>query len=154
VRRLISLFVASHFMDSEDMAPPRTSNAPRGTVQGTAYHGLVKLTIRAAPLPEDILRFILDNTTTLKQLQQERRTGDALSFDNVDDMDDEEGANIQGSAIRKPRVRPEDFWDALQQICEAAGGEWKDVAERLWSSGPQRAGGCLLIDARRNHPQS
>jgi hypothetical protein len=104
VRRLISLFVASHFMDSEDMAPPRTSNAPRGTVQGTAYHGLVKLTIRAAPLPEDILRFILDNTTTLKQLQQERRTGDALSFDNVDDMDDEEGANIQGSAIRNGKM--------------------------------------------------
>jgi len=141
-------------MGSEDMAPPRTSNAFRGTIQGTAYHGLVKFTIRAAPLPEDILYFILDNTTTLKQLQQERRMGDVLSFDNVDDMDDEEGTNIQRDAIQKPSVRPEEFWDVLKQICEAAGNEWKDVAERLWSSGPQRAVGCLLIDARKNHPQS
>jgi len=135
------------------MAPKKTPNAPCGTVQGTAYHSLVKFTIRAAPLPEDILHFILDNITTLKQLQQERRMSDALPFDNVDDVDDEEG-NVHGDVIRKPSVRPDEFWEALEKTCEAAGGEWKDVAERLWSSGPQRAGGCLLIDARKNHSQS
>src|SRR5882762_10053343 len=131
------------------MAPPKTPDAPRGTIKGTAYHNLVKFTIRATPLPDNILHFILDNIATLKQLQHQHKMGDPLSVDDVGNID-EEGANLRGDVTRKPSVRPDEFWAALANICEAVGGEWKDVAERAWSFGPQPAGGCLLIDARKN----
>jgi ribosome assembly protein 1 len=139
-------------MDLIDMAPPKTPNVPRGTVKGTAYHNLIKFTIRAAPLPEGILHFILDNVATLKQLQHERKMGYVSSLD--EDLDDEEGANVYGDVIRKPSVRLDEFWDALNKIFEVAGADWNDVTERIWSFGPQRAGGCLLIDARKNPSQS
>lgn len=140
-------------MDLTEMAPPKTPNAPRGTVKGTAYQNLIKFTIRAAPLPEDITHFILDNVANLQQLHHERRMGHPLSRADGSDIDDDEGG-VRGDVIRKPSVRLDEFWDVLAETCEAAGGEWKGVTERIWSFGPQRAGGCLLIDARKNPSQS
>ena len=140
-------------MDSAEMGLPKTLNAPRGTVKGTAYHNLIKFTIRAAPLPEDIIHFILDNAANLKQLQYERRMGHSLSRADASDIDDDED-DVHGDVIRKPSVQLDEFWDALAKTCEAAGGDWKDVTERIWSFGPQRAGGCLLIDARKNPSHS
>lgn len=141
-------------MHSPDMAPLKTPNTLRGTVSGSAYHNLVNLTIRAVPLPDDILHFILDNTSTLKQLQQRRNRDDELSFVGVEDIDEEESSTLHGDVIRKPTVKPEEFWVALGRILEAVGGEWKGIVERIWSFGPQRVGGCLLIDARKNPHQS
>lgn len=135
------------------MAPVKTPNAPRGTIKGTASNDLVKFTIRASPLPEAILRFILDNILTLKRLQHERKTGEAITED-LDGIDEEEGANLQGDLIRSPSVKAGQFWEVLDEICKSARGEWEDISERIWSFGPQRAGGCLLIDARKNPSQS
>jgi ribosome assembly protein 1 len=140
-------------MDLTEMAPSKTPNAPRGTVKGTAYHNIIKFTIRAAPLPEDIIHFILDNVANLKQLQDERRMGHPLSRADASDIGDDEG-DVRGDITRKPSVRLDEFWDVLAKTCEAAGGDWKDVTERIWSFGPQRAGGCLLIDARNKPSQS
>lgn len=136
------------------MLPPKTLNAPRGTVNGTAFHDLIKFTIRAVPLPQDILQFILDNVVTLKKMQHEHKTGDLLTDEEAGDMEDEEGANIHGDVVRRPSIRPDQFWEALDEVCSTAGGEWATIAGRIWSFGPQRAGGCILIDARRNSYQS
>lgn len=134
------------------MAPPKTPNAPRGTIKGSASQDLVRFTIRAVPLHKDILQFILDNIVTLKKLQQERKTGETLSEEEAEGI--EEGANIHGDVVRRPSVRPEQFWDALDETCKAARGEWEGIVDRIWSFGPQRAGGCLLIDARKAPSQS
>ncbi|KAF7968737.1 hypothetical protein HWV62_29559 [Athelia sp. TMB] len=137
-----------------DMQPPKTANAPRGTVNGSAYHDLITFTIRAAPLPQDILRFILDNVVTLKKLQHEHKTGDTLTDEEAGDIEDEEGTNIHGDVVRRPSSRPDQFWDALDKVCREAGGDWADIAGKIWSFGPQRAGGCILIDARKDSHQS
>ncbi|KAF7768579.1 hypothetical protein Agabi119p4_7822 [Agaricus bisporus var. burnettii] len=51
--------------------------------------------------------------------------------------------------MRNPSVKPEQFWDALQDKCKEVGGEWEGITDKVWAFGPQRAGGCLLIDARK-----
>lgn len=136
------------------MAPPKTPNVPRGTIKGTAAHDLIKFTIRAAPLPQDILHFILDHIVILKRLQQGHKTDDIISTEDTSNIEDQENYNIHGDIMRKPSVQPDQYWSALQAKCDTIGGEWRDIVERIWSFGPQRAGGCLLIDARKNPSQS
>lgn len=136
------------------MAPPKTPSALRGTIKGTAAHDLINFTIRATPLPQEILHFILDNIVTLKKLQQEQNTDGVVSMEDMEGIQDEDNSNIYGDIMRKPSVKSNQFWPALQAKCDTIGGEWKGVVERIWSFGPQRAGGCLLIDARKSPSQS
>jgi ribosome assembly protein 1 len=129
------------------MAPPKTPNAPRGTIHGASSQNIVTFTIRASPLPRVILDFVLQNLTVLKTLQQKGGADDAEA-----EMDDEDGSNlIDGNIVRKPNVKPEQFWDALGDKCREAGGEWADIAECIWAFGPQNAGGCILVDSRNSN---
>ncbi|KAF9236515.1 P-loop containing nucleoside triphosphate hydrolase protein [Melanogaster broomeanus] len=121
-----------------DMAHPKTPNAVRGTIKGASPHNLVTFTLRSAPLPEGILLFIQRNITTLRALLQERNASDQGRHE------------MQGDVLHTPSVTPEQFWDAFEENCKEAGGEWSDIVDRIWAFGPQSAGGCLLIDARKD----
>jgi ribosome assembly protein 1 len=132
------------------MAPPKTVNAPRGTIRGTTSQNHIRFTIRTVPLPKDILEFILDNLAPLKMLQLERSSGrshitadDDIEFDVLEDT------------LRRPSVKPEQFWAALTEKCKLAGGHWEGMADKIWAFGPQKAGGCILVDSRNTStPQS
>lgn len=138
------------------MAPPKTPNAKRGTVHGTAAQNLAKFTIRAAPLPAVILEFLLDNLAILRRMQQERKAGEADGELLVgdDETHADEDYDVQGEYIKKPTIKAEQFWPALHEKCKEVGGEWGDVVDRIWAFGPQRMGTCLLIDARSGQPNS
>lgn len=128
------------------MAPPKYSSK-RGLVNGSSAQGLVKFSIRAAPLPKTLLEFILDNVSILKRLQRERRNTPGGSADDHDHDEDDDSGGI----LRKPTVRPDQFWAELESVCEKAGGEWnKSIVDKIWAFGPHKACGCLLIDARKN----
>jgi len=130
------------------MPPPKTANTPRGTVSTSSSSKLVNFTIRAVPLPTVISSFVRDNVACLQRLQRERAAAD----DNIIDQDNEDvkQATIFGDVVRRPTVRPEEFWVALSQRCKEAGPEWADVVDAIWAFGPRGAGDCLLIDARKN----
>ena len=64
--------------------------------------------------------------------------------------EDEQDVDLLGDVVRKSMISSEQFWDVFAEKCKDVGGEWEDVAARTWAFGPQKAGGCLLIDAR-NH---
>lgn len=143
-----------------DMAPPKTPNAPRGTVHGSATHGVVKFTIRASPLPEEIVEFVQNNLLVLRKLLRERKLKDQSSEEKgqeeqqqqkEEEEDDEliEGVSLHGEVIGKPTVKPEEFWSVFGEVCKKLGGEWEGIADRVWAFGPRTAGGCLLIDARK-----
>jgi len=137
------------------MAPPKYSSK-RGLVNGSSAQNLVKFSIRAVPLPKALLEFILDNITILKMLQRERRNAlEGSAEDDDQDKDDhadhERSYDDSGERFRKPTVRPDQFWTTLEEVCRKAGGDWdKGVVDRIWAFGPRKAGGCLLIDARKN----
>ncbi|KAF8208739.1 P-loop containing nucleoside triphosphate hydrolase protein [Mycena galopus ATCC 62051] len=133
-----------------DMAPPKTPNAPRGTIHGASSQNIVTFTIRASPLPRIILDFVLDNLVTLKSLQHERKGG--VDSNDVEMPEgDLEGPTIDGNIVRKPNVKPEQFWDALRDKCREAGGEWENISDQIWAFGPQNAGGCILVDSRNSN---
>jgi ribosome assembly protein 1 len=125
------------------MAPVKTANAARGTMRGWSAHKVVSFTIRAVPIPPSILDFILDNLMTLKTLIQDKR-------DQQIEEEEERDIDLHGDVIRKSTISPGQFWDVFAEKCKDIGGEWKDVAAKTWAFGPQKSGGCLLIDAR-NH---
>ena len=135
-----------------DMAPTKIPNAPRGTIHGSSSLNIVRFTIRASPLPNPILGFILENISILKMLQHDRKAGDSQAEKVT--VEEAINADVQGDIVRKSTVSPEQFWDALQKICDDVGGEWGGIAERIWAFGPHRAGGCLLIDVRKSTPNS
>lgn len=128
-----------------DMAPPKTPNASRGTIRGSVSQNLMTFTVRASPLPQSILGFTLENLAVLKQLQRDRRLGERS---DLPDFDEGEGVDVHGDIIRKPNVKPDEFWRALQGKCTEEGGEWEDIVDKIWAFGPQGAGGCVLIDSR------
>lgn len=138
--------------DRSEMAPPKYSSK-RGLVHGSNAQGLVKFSIRATPMPKPLLEFILDNISVLKRLQRERGNmlGSSLEYDYEDDAARERSYDDSGETFRKPTVRPDQFWAALEEVCKKAGGDWDMcVVDRIWAFGPHKAGGCLLIDARKN----
>ncbi|THV03832.1 P-loop containing nucleoside triphosphate hydrolase protein [Dendrothele bispora CBS 962.96] len=132
-----------------DMAPPKTASSPRGTIKGSSAQGIVNFTIRASPLPRLILEFILKNALILKKLVQERRGGDGgeTEYEQADDL---AANNDRGDIIQKSDVKPDQFWSELERVCKEAGGEWEKVPEKIWAFGPQKVGGCILIDARKS----
>lgn len=127
-----------------DMAPPKTPNTPRGTMKGTSSQQVVSFTVRAAPLPAALLEFILANIEVWKVLLHVR----AMQQGQKAREEEEDEVDISGGVVRKPTVTPEQFWDAFEAKCKEVGGEWRDIADRLWAFGPNKAGGCLLIDSR------
>ncbi|EKM49571.1 uncharacterized protein PHACADRAFT_214132 [Phanerochaete carnosa HHB-10118-sp] len=156
-----------------EMAPPKSGSAKRGTIQSAAAHNLLKFTIRAAPLPKSIFDFLRDNLALLRRMRQERASreedpsrpsspsrgaeenngeeNDERNYDETDDLDE---VDLQGEVLKRPSIRAEDFWPAFEAKCKEVGGEWEDVPERLWAFGPQKAGTCLLVDARPGQPTS
>ncbi|KAF8644511.1 hypothetical protein AX16_008388 [Volvariella volvacea WC 439] len=142
-----------------DMAPVKTPGAPRGTIRGAISHNVVQFTIRAVPLPAPILEFVLDNLDVIKRLQNERQSERASAQEPDGEKQEGEGQeegtrqeedDVYGDVVRKPTVKPDQFWAALQDKCKEVGGDWVSVTDRIWAFGPQRAGGCLLIDGRKD----
>lgn len=136
------------------MAPPRFGGTRRGTVVVSSAQGLLKFSIRAAPLPKNIWDFLKDNLALLRRMRQERKSREesttteisAVEDDSEDDDIDE--VDLQGEIIRRPTVRPDEFWRVFEQKCTEAGGDWVGLADKVWEFGPQGAGTCLLLDAR------
>ncbi|KIJ59473.1 hypothetical protein HYDPIDRAFT_183983 [Hydnomerulius pinastri MD-312] len=133
-----------------DMAPPKTPNAIRGTIKGASPQNLVTFTLRSAPIPDGILLFIQQNLTALRALLQERRSNEGdISDGGSYTATEGERPEMQGDVVYTPSVRPEQFWGALEEKCKEVGGEWADIVDKIWAFGPQSAGSCLLIDARK-----
>jgi ribosome assembly protein 1 len=130
-----------------DMAPPKTAGAPRGTIHGSSSNSLVNFTIRAVPLPRSITSFLQANTSTMRRIQPDRRR--AVDEDESIESQvaskqlttagggDEEGAR---------EAKPEEFWEALENVCKDAGRDWVGMADQIWAFGPKRVGPNLLID--------
>jgi ribosome assembly protein 1 len=124
-------------------------------VNGSSAQGLVKFAIRAAPLPKSLLEFILDNIPILRWIQRERGNTAGGSAEAHDQDGEDDGRDRtyhdSGETFRKPSVHPDQFWTALEGVCEQTGGEWdKSFVDKIWAFGPHNAGGCLLIDARKH----
>src|ERR1700730_62627 len=96
------------------MPPTKTPNASRGTIRGSTLRDVIKFTIRASPIPKPILNLILDNIATLKRLTPDRTTGEVYSSDDSAEAEYLDDVDVQGSVIRKPPIKPEQFWSALQ----------------------------------------
>ncbi|EJC97981.1 P-loop containing nucleoside triphosphate hydrolase protein [Fomitiporia mediterranea MF3/22] len=141
-----------------DMTSMKTPDVPRGTIQGSSAHSVVKFKIRAVPLPKPILEFIQDNLLVLRKILRERKLKEQAALvdssflpeDNDDDL--AEGVNIHGDVFRRPTVKPDQFWTALEAVCKKVGSEWQNIVDNIWAFGPQTAGGCVLIDSRKDSP--
>lgn len=120
-----------------DMAPPKTKDAPRGTIHGSLFNGLVTYTIRALPLPEPVTDFLSVHTATIANLQT-RTQGDS-----VVDYDEMDASDAQGQARM---LAPEQFWTELEGLFRKAGPEWTGAADRIWTFGSKRVGPNVLLD--------
>lgn len=135
---------------AQDMAPPKTPNATRGTIRGASTQNLVTFSIRSAPVPDVILQFLLHNLTTLRAMQQDGQINGDASGSSTDIVSESELVGVQGDVLYTPSVRADQFWNALEDKCNEAGGEWVNIIDRIWSFGPRHAGGCVLIDYRKD----
>ncbi|CAG7853063.1 Ribosome assembly protein 1; AltName: Full=EF-2 like GTPase; AltName: Full=Elongation factor-like 1 [Serendipita indica DSM 11827] len=133
-----------------DMAPPKTANAPRGTVHGSASHSLATFTVRAVPMPDALTEYLQQNHSIIARLEREMhdRVNGVQQQDSRDEDTEEELAIAHGELFHKPTVKPEDFWTTFTDIAKKAGGEWAKRASHVWAFGPNRTGPNLLLDCR------
>jgi ribosome assembly protein 1 len=131
------------------MAPTKTPGAPRGTIKGSSAHNIVQFTIRASPIPSVILDYILENVSILKRLQHEFKAKQTGQQTEEVEAQEEESVDSYGDVVRKPTVTVDQFWSVLEEKCKEAGGEWEGIVDNIWAFGPQKAGGCILVDARK-----
>ncbi|AAW40646.1 hypothetical protein CNBA0330 [Cryptococcus deneoformans B-3501A] len=132
-----------------DMAPPKTTGAPRGTINGTVINGLVKFRLRAMPLPEGVETFLLSQQGAISKMLVRERDGK----EGEEETDVQEGAEGQSGEGEVPegqqearQLSPEEFWTELERLLNKAGGDWAGAADRVWSFGPKRVGANLLLD--------
>lgn len=124
-----------------DMAPPKTKDAPRGTIHGSLVNGLVTYTIRAMPLPETITDFLLANTSTIANMSTQKEQQQDDTTTNLDEDRDASDGTTQARLLTS-----EQFWTELEALFAKAGPEWAGAAERIWTFGPKRIGANLLLD--------
>ncbi|KAH8104488.1 translation elongation factor 2 [Cristinia sonorae] len=140
-----------------EMAPPKFGSGKRGVIHGAAVRDLAKFSLRAVPLPQELLQFLQDNLVTLRQIERDTDAGSKANDERAsaaNDDDTEEEVDLQGELMKHPTVRPEEFWHALAKVCEKAGSDWVNVQRKLIAFGPQkRAGTCLLLDGRPETPR-
>lgn len=136
---------------------------------GTAVQGAVKFTLRAIPLPTEIIEFLQANISIIKKLGELSGSQDlhrhqqlassvgetigsettAREAEEVGEDDSYEPANaLSGEVERKPTVKLPDFWQALAKLLDAAGQDWRDTADKIWSFGPYHYGPNILLDRR------
>jgi ribosome assembly protein 1 len=120
------------------MAPPKTKDAPRGTIHGSLFNGLVTYTIRALSLPEPVIEFLSAHTATIANLLTQKQEGEAGA-----DVDELDASDAQGQARM---LAPEQFWQELEALFKKAGPEWAGAADRIWTFGPKRVGANMLLD--------
>lgn len=122
------------------MAPPKTKDAPRGTIQGTVLSGLVNFTIRAIPLPPPVIAFLLSNTSSIANMLSQRS-------DHGDEEEASEARDaVEGTQDHARTLTSEQFWIELERLSRKAGGEWLGAADRIWGFGPKRLGANVLLD--------
>lgn len=132
-----------------EMAPPKTEGAPRGTIDATVSGGVIKYRLRAMPLPKTIVDFLIANTRIIRRLlQKEKLQGAASAGSAATNSNVEEDAQEASESSTSREVRLDAFWDTLAEVCDAAGSQWRGIANQVWSLGPRRIGPNLLIDAR------
>ncbi|EAU85947.2 translation elongation factor 2 [Coprinopsis cinerea okayama7 len=137
---------------ASEMAPTKTPGAPRGTIKSASSQNIVKFTIRASPIPADILQYILENTSIIKKLQSDQLAREqGKSSESEESGGDPDASENYGDVVRKTTVTPDRFWEVLEEKCKEAGGEWEGIVDRIWAFGPHKAGGCLLIDSRQTN---
>lgn len=125
------------------MAPPKTKDAPRGTVHGSLFNGLVTYTIRAVPLPEKIFEFLQANMSTIANMLTQNQSEDGgVTID--EDRDASDGASHETGQVRV--LTSEQFWNELESLFAKAGLDWSGAADRIWTFGPKRIGPNLLLD--------
>jgi ribosome assembly protein 1 len=128
------------------MRPPVNKELGRGAVIGITTSKQVTVALRARPLPAEVTDFLLKNAGAIKQLYSDRKETEGADLDETNDENKiEEDAEISEAKI----LSPEDLKKQLQTHLETGKGReaWKNVADKIASFGPRRAGPNLLIDA-------
>lgn len=137
-------------VQAAEMAPPKTADAPRGTISGQVQGGLVQYTIRARPLPAEITAFLIANAETLKRLAQRERellSGEATA-NGADDVGEDISTEQSGDgAAQLVTLNPAEFWRQLEGLFTKAGKDWQGVSSRIWAFGPRRIGPNILVDS-------
>lgn len=129
------------------MAPTKTKDAPRGTINGNVQSGLVNYTIRARPLPEEVTAFLSSNIESLKRVvQREREIFNSEDASAMEDRTDDQAINSGEGSVTTVQLAPAEFWKQLDALFNKAGKEWAGVSSKIWAFGPRRIGPNILVD--------
>lgn len=124
-----------------DLASKRKQFSKRGGYELYTPNKKCKIKIRASPLPEAVIKCLLDHNEQLKimaKLVTSRRRAVSSSFDQLSDFN------------KKKIIEFKKELDSLLNECRNSKSEWRHLivdsfVDHIWSFGPKYSGGSILV---------
>ncbi|TIB01756.1 hypothetical protein E3P92_01294 [Wallemia ichthyophaga] len=128
----------------QEMPPPKTKDAARGTIHGTSQNNAVSFTLRSAPLPKTITGFLAANQISIQKML-------GVSLDRKQDDDEIAIEDNTSSLEAQDAYKPASvLWEELEKLFGDCGYDWKNVVSNIVAFGPKRVGANILVDRCTN----
>lgn len=128
----------------QEMPPPKTKDAARGTVHGSSQNDIVAFTVRSAPLPKTVTDYLVSNQVSIQRML-------GVSLDRKQDDDEiaieDNTTSLEAQDTYKPASV---LWEELEKLFAECGYDWKNVVNSIVAFGPKRVGANILIDRCAN----
>ncbi|TIC11721.1 translation elongation factor 2 [Wallemia mellicola] len=128
----------------QEMQPPKTKDAVRGTIHASSFNNIVTFTVRSAPLPKQITDYLIANQFSIKRML-------GVSLDRKQDDDEitveDNTSSLEAQDTYKP---PNVIWEELENLFSNSGYDWKNVVDNIVAFGPKRVGANILVDKCAN----
>ncbi|OJD15049.1 hypothetical protein AJ78_04672 [Emergomyces pasteurianus Ep9510] len=140
-------------INAPEMAPPKNSGLPRGTVLSVSPSKQLTVQLRIRPLPASVTGFLTKHAATIKRFYAEKkRTGanETIEGSNVHGDVDDQGDVSNGETAATKILSLGEFNKELQSAFDESQDEkhiWKDIVNRIVEFGPRRIGPNILVDS-------
>lgn len=98
--------------------------------KGFGYNFTGKLVVKAKPLPKNVVNLLDENADIIKSI-----TGSKLASKNHSPSSSTDTSSDVAL-----------FYNSLKEEFDAAGDEWKDIIDEIWSFGPRNYGPNILVN--------
>ncbi|ODV72100.1 GTPase RIA1 [Cyberlindnera jadinii NRRL Y-1542] len=134
------------FIETLDLNPPKNPDLGRGVAEFEL--GNVHIKMRAVPLPQPVIDFLLENHATIKKLVDsinKRRSEDEEEEDGLNDLEDDAvgSSSITDATTFKKKLQ------ALFDADEKHRDIWSGIVDRISVFGPKRTGPNILFDTSK-----
>ncbi|KAK6644054.1 hypothetical protein RUM43_000319 [Polyplax serrata] len=135
----------------------QTKEEVNTTIVLTTPNKQCQITLRAAPLPNEVTAFLENNTELIRMTDKfcaNRNNHKGSLEEPADSQNNENPESHKPGRSEKTLQKIESFKSELKKLFSEAGQEWEKVFDKIWCFGPRRCGPNILFNLVDNYDRS